>query len=91
MNLSFIVKQETGLTLKKWIDCRLDAVIKTLLVDSSNYTLDQIAEKVGIASASQVVRFFKKYNNGQTPNAYRNEIFSKVGLPLLLDDSCTKL
>lgn len=71
--LSILVKKETGITVKKWIERKTEAVMRMLLADEHNYSLSEIAELVGYSSSPQVVRFFKR-RTGMTPFEFRKAI-----------------
>ena len=70
--LSIIIKQETKQTVKKWIEQKTETIIKMLLVDEENHTLNEISDIVGYSSPPQVVRFFKR-RTGMTPYEYRKQ------------------
>ena len=68
--LSIIIKNETGQTVKKWIEQRTETQIKMLLADPKGRTLNEIADIIGYSSPPQVVRFFKRRTD-MTPYEYR--------------------
>lgn len=68
--LSIIIKNETGQTVKKWIEQRTETQIKMLLADPKGRTLNEIANIIGYSSPPQVVRFFKRRTD-MTPYEYR--------------------
>ena len=75
--LSIIIKQETGQTVKKWIEQKTETLIKLLLTEPENHTLGEIAKIVGYSSPPQVVRFFKR-RTGMTPYEYRKSKMEEI-------------
>lgn len=69
-HLSVVIKKETNITVKKWIERKTEALMRMLLTDEKNYTLEEIANIVGYSSPPQVVRFFKR-RTGMTPFEFR--------------------
>ena len=77
--LSIVVKRVTGITVKKWIERKTEAVIRMLLAEDKSYSLTEIAELVGYSSSPQVVRFFKR-RTGMTPFEFRKAILTEKRL-----------
>ena len=51
----------------------MTATICELLLSAENYMLDEVAERVGYGTSSQLIRFFKRTMDGKTPNDFRKE------------------
>ncbi|WP_315339730.1 helix-turn-helix domain-containing protein [Hoylesella oralis] len=69
-HLSIIVKQETGRTVKNWIDRTLLADIQREL-KYSDKSLKEIADEFNFPAISSLCKFFRRMT-GTTANAYRN-------------------
>ncbi len=78
-HLSVVVKKETNITVKKWIERKTEALMRMLLIDEKNYTLEEIADIVGYSSPPQVVRFFKR-RTGMTPFEFRRAKLTEKAL-----------
>lgn len=77
--LSITVKRETNITVKKWIERKTEAVMRMLLIDDANYSLDEICKKIGYSSPPQAVRFFKR-RTGMTPFEFRRAKLAEKAL-----------
>ena len=78
-HLSVVIKKETNITVKKWIERKTEALMRILLIDERNYTLEEIANIVGYSSPPQVVRFFKR-RTGMTPFEFRKAKLAEKAL-----------
>ncbi len=67
--LGTLIKQQSGLTAKEWIDKALITKSKMLL-KSTDYQAAQIASQLGFPNASFFSKFFKRLT-GMTPQGYR--------------------
>ena len=69
--MSALVKRESGLTVLQWIDRALIREAKVLL-HHTQMSVSEIAEKLGFATPSFFIRFFRQ-QTGQTPLQYRKQ------------------
>ncbi len=67
--LGTVVKQQSGVTAKAWIDKALVTKAKMML-KSTDLQAAQIASQLGFPNASFFSKFFKRLT-GATPQAYR--------------------
>lgn len=70
--LSVVIKEMSGRTVMDWVDMRTVTQLKKILLDHSHLTVNQIAERLGFSSATQLIRVFKK-KTGMTPLEYRRK------------------
>jgi len=69
--MSALVKCESGLTVLQWIDRALVREAKVLL-HHTQMPVAEVAEKLGFATSSFFIRFFRQ-QTGQTPLQYRKQ------------------
>ena len=69
--VSMFVKRNSGLTALQWIDRALVREAKVLL-HHTQMPVSEIAEKIGFATSSFFIRFFRQ-QTGQTPLQYRKQ------------------
>ncbi len=69
--VSMFVKRNSGLTVLQWIDRALVREAKVLL-HHTQMPVSEIAEKLGFATPSFFIRFFRQ-QTGQTPLQYRKQ------------------
>jgi len=68
-----LIKQSTGITASEWIDNYVIMQAKTLLQGYPQYTIQQIADKVGFTEQSTFCRYFKT-RTGQSPSELRHAL-----------------
>lgn len=69
--LSHVIKQETGLSAKSYIDRKILNEAKSLILNT-NQTSAEIAHSLSFSDPSNFNRFFKKHTS-LTPNQYRQQ------------------
>ena len=67
---SFLVRNEMGITPRKWIMRYIAMQSKTMLLKRTDLNIQQIADLMGFSDQGSFTRFFKNYV-GVTPKEYR--------------------
>lgn len=73
--LNIITKRDTGITAKEHINIQIGLVIKMLL-DTTDLTVKEIAERLNYDDPSYLCRIFRK-QTGMSPIQYRNKLRSE--------------